>query len=437
LHLCFIMNDLALSQEELNDLTKSFSNFKVPEDASDDDISKMTDCLRCIRNQAAGNVSNQTLLGSSLLENDILPGFILRMVKNQLEPRFKASPCKNVAVNVSLQVINNMIVGHFENQVLLVKSETIMEALNLIFQDQNKLETKSRLYGSHVVCCLLRNHGSIKDECQNFCLTMSKFLPTLFHQYQRGGEWSSSCLELYLNSESYLQHLTSEQRVAMVDILPFPPCSNVLQLLVSDFTYLTDVHLLTTGQESTVSGALEANHILSLTRFLATCSSQDQSKLPQMMKNNKSLVINTFYLLKLIHQSAGVDQNLTVLSKLSDVMDLDETDPSNKIVDSPTFGFKWKLIELLTNLVWEHPDNQTLVGELDGVALLLDCSQIDARNPLITQRVILAIRALTYDHAGNQSVLAGMEKLGAADGDLLSELGLYRDNEGKIRKLDR
>ena len=139
-----------------------------------------------IRNQAAGNVSNQTLLGSSLLENDILPCFILRMVKNQLEPRFKASPCKNVAVNVSLQVINNMIVGHFENQVLLVKSETIMEALNLIFQDQNKLETKSRLYGSHVVCCLLRNHGSIKDECQNFCLTMSKFLPTLFHQYQRG-----------------------------------------------------------------------------------------------------------------------------------------------------------------------------------------------------------------------------------------------------------
>ena len=66
-------------------------------------------------------------------------------------------------------------------------------------------------------------------------------------------------------------------------------------------------------------------------------------------------------------------------------MDLDETDPSNKIVDSPTFGFKWKLIELLTNLVWEHHDNQTLVGELDGVALLLDCSQIDARNPLITQ----------------------------------------------------
>ena len=53
---------------------------------------------------------------------------------------------------------------------------------------------------------------------------------------------------------------------------------------------------------------------------------------------------------------------------------------------SPTFGFKDELISLLTGLVWEHVHNQTLVGaELGGVALLLDCSQIDARNPLITQ----------------------------------------------------
>jgi len=313
--------------------------------------------------------------------------------------------------------------------------------LNLVFEVQDRLDTKCRVYGSHIVCCLLRSYleDSIVNDCPDFCLTMSKLLPTLSHQYQRGEEWSNSCLELYLSSESYLQHLTSEQRVSMVDILPCPSSSDVLKLLVSDFTYLTDVHLLTTGQESSVSGVLEANHVLSLTRYLAACSSHESSRSTclKMMKNNKSLVINTFYLLKLVHQSAGVDQNLTVLSKLSDVMDLDKSDPSNKVVDSPTFGFKESLIELLTNLIWEHHDNQSLVGELDGVALLLDCSQMDARNPFITQRVILAIRALTHNHTGNQSILAGMEKLGAADGDLLSELGLYRDGEGKIRKLDR
>ena len=67
----------------------------------------------------------------------------------------------------------------------------------------------------------------------------------------------------------------------------------------------------------------------------------------------------------------------------------------------------------------------------------MDCSQIDARNPSITQRVVLAIKALTTNHHQNQKVLAGMKKLGAADASLLSELGLYRDNDGNIKKVQR
>ena len=123
--------------------------------------------------------------------------------------------------------------------------------------------------------------------------------------------------------------------------------------------------------------------MLSLTNFLATCSGHVD--IQHVMQSNKSLVINTFYLLQLVHKSSSIDQDLTVLSKLSDAISLDKEGSSSKIVNSPTFGFKESLIELLTNLVWEHPDNQSLVGELDGVSLLLDCSQIDARNPFITQ----------------------------------------------------
>ena len=111
-----------------------------------------------------------------------------------------------------------------------------------------------------------------------------------------------------------------------------------------------------------------------------------------------------------------------------------EQDGSSSVSDSPTFGFKENLVELLTNLVWAHHDNKTLVAELEGVALLLDCSQMDARNPFITQRVVLAIRALTDNHPGNQSLLARTKKLGAADSDLLRELGLSRDKDGNIIK---
>ena len=92
--------------------------------------------------------------------------------------------------------------------------------------------------------------------------------------------------------------------------------------------------------------------------------------------------------------------------------------------DSPVFGFKANLVRLLANLVWEHRENQTEVGELEGVQLLLDCSQVDARNPFITQWVVLAIRGLTHNHQHNQSILAGLRREGVQDGALMRELGL-------------
>ena len=112
-----------------------------------------------------------------------------------------------------------------------------------------------------------------------------------------------------------------------------------------------------------------------------------------------------------------------------------EQDGSSSVSDSPTFGFKENLVELLTNLVWDMESNQSLVGELDGLGLLLDCSQMDARNPFITQRVVLAVRALTTGHTANQETLASMKKLGTADSSLLRELGLTRDTEGNIKKM--
>ena len=114
---------------------------------------------------------------------------------------------------------------------------------------------------------------------------------------------------------------------------------------------------------------------------------------------------------------------------------LDQEGASSSVTDSPTFGFKENLIEMLTNLVWNNEANQSLVGELDGLGLLLDCSQMDARNPLITQRVVLAVRALTASHEANQESLANMKRLGTADSGLLRELGLARDSAGNIKKM--
>ena len=108
---------------------------------------------------------------------------------------------------------------------------------------------------------------------------------------------------------------------------------------------------------------------MTLTQLLVK-SSQVETVRSAVMQNNKSLVINTLYLLKLVHQAAASNTDLAVLGKLEDVERMED------VASSATFGFKASLIELLTNLVWGHHEHQSLVGELEGLQLLLDCSQV-------------------------------------------------------------
>ena len=65
---------------------------------------------------------------------------------------------------------------------------------------------------------------------------------------------------------------------------------------------------------SPVSAVLEGRHILALTEFLTKCSGLEE--LREKLQSNRSLVINTISLLKLVHQAAKTDENLSVLNKL-------------------------------------------------------------------------------------------------------------------------
>ena len=62
---------------------------------------------------------------------------------------------------------------------------------------------------------------------------------------------------------------------------------------------------------------LEAGHVMSLTRYLARCSGLEDAETRAELQSCKSLVINTLYLLRLVHQAAG-ERDLAVLNKLRD-----------------------------------------------------------------------------------------------------------------------
>ena len=52
------------------------------------------------------------------------------------------------------------------------------------------------------------------------------------------------------------------------------------------------------------------------------------------------------------------------------------------------------------------------VRETDGIPLILDCTAIDAKNPMMTQWVVFVIRNLCEDNEENKALIAEMDKKG-------------------------
>jgi len=430
--------------QELSELTKQFASLEVRGNVEGEiirniiatfksEVKKETHeseillgCLRSLRNVVAGVKANQEIVASLLQSHVDFWNFL-----DELMQKVKSEQILNI-LRCSIQLIGNLLVGQTKYQEEVFSSVTrILEKLFSEVADHKCLN-----FACMVILTLQKNEENLKDVAEDYHKVLASFLPRILkilesEEVVNNSDFADLCFVSYLENSEFLKFLTSKERASLVPNLPHPINISTMTLLSTDFTYLTDI-LLTTNTGSV--SQLDPTDILTLTQLMAESSGQDQYR--SVLQSHKSLVLNTLYLLKMVHEAGkeGVE-NLKVLGKLSDVQKREGGDKDN-ITESPTFGFKENLIQMLTNLVWDHTENKTTVGELEGLALILDCSQMDARNPLITQRVVLAVRALTNGHTKNQEILAGLKKVGAADASLLKELGMERDREGKIRRAE-
>ncbi|XP_043277594.1 ataxin-10 [Venturia canescens] len=155
-----------------------------------------------------------------------------------------------------------------------------------------------------------------------------------------------------------------------------------------------------------------------------------------ILQNDKSLVINCIFLLKSIHMAGKESNNhFTPLQKLNDVApcNWEMNSGQETIQNHPAFGFKAALIRAIGNLVHKHKGNQKLLRETDAIPLLLDCCNIDARNPLIMQWAIFALRNVCEQSPENQEVIRNCNRIGIIDNEMIKEMGikLQETEDGK------
>lgn len=254
------------------------------------------------------------------------------------------------------------------------------------------------------------------------------------------------CLELLLSSKDTVKVswpiLSAKHRLLCLDVLVAllidPIHSRCESLPVSTVTFLVNIFKSEADKIlCTHAGQLpldDSQVLVRLANFVCSAAASDAWR--HLLQQDLSLLITTVYLLQCITDIGKMGGNaFTPLNRFSDLSD--EQQMANA-ENHPAFGFKCDLIRLIASLVYRHKDNQDQVREIGGILLLLESSQFDARNPLIKEVSIFAVRNLLEGNLENQLLVKGLKLEGVAENPGLQDLGLEAVCEGeRIRLVQR
>ncbi|KAI1286814.1 Ataxin-10 [Halotydeus destructor] len=296
---------------------------------------------------------------------------------------------------------------------------TSMLIYNCIKSPQVRSVFTSSEHCSHITECFLQD--IVKDEPSEFSL------------------WST---QLLLETSNFLPNsysaLTAISKLVLLEVVYETRSSAEHPIHETNWSFVqnslrTDLlNIVRIGQPDAAMflSPLEIKIFLELVCEMSTSTSQQAESL----RGDRVLLETVLETLKTLHllgksESSELSSNFKPVSQLKKLNQMDE----NELVSSPVYCFKKHLIRLIGNMCYECPPNQELVGQLDGIPLLLDCCHIDARNPFIMQWAIFAVRNALQKNSNNQQILAGLSKHGIIENSqLLSELGLEID-DGQLK----
>lgn len=167
--------------------------------------------------------------------------------------------------------------------------------------------------------------------------------------------------------------------------------------------------------------SIDPEMVIILLDIIATMTSQE--KYLQLLKNDNSLFLNLGCLLQALHKIGKDTRNIfTPIQKL-DAM-LPSSEEKTDIECEISYTFKTKLVRALANLSYRNQRNQELAREMEIMQSIFECTNVDARNPLIKEWSILAIRNLCEENSENQEIVRQLTRVGDAANPVLQEFGI-------------
>jgi ataxin-10 len=194
--------------------------------------------------------------------------------------------------------------------------------------------------------------------------------------------------------------------------------ASLLQHLIFEFKQKSDCILKTV---STYVDSIDPDIVVILLDIISTATTQE--KYMKTLREDRSLFLNLGCLLQALHKIGKNSES--IFNPIQKLEALAMTSDYNADFEKEfSYAMKTKLVKSLANLSHRNKKNQELAREMEIMLSIFECTNADARNPLIKEWSILAIRNLCEDNLENQEMVKNLTKVGDAANPLLKEMGL-------------
>ncbi|XP_075168267.1 ataxin-10 [Haematobia irritans] len=252
------------------------------------------------------------------------------------------------------------------------------------------------------------------------CTLQFEFLHFIFEEFLvKDGR---SCVRCYAQLET-------EEKLGFLDYVHSYICNDspngqlhtfLLQYISKEFKLKSDCILrLSSLQEFDRMKPREAYALLQ-----CIASSSGSELYGQVYATDHSLFLNVSSLLRCL-VSVGKETNGNIFTPMNK---LEEVAPTSSISNDYqleiSYELKTLLVRSVANLLYNNPTNQGYCLDTQLMPALLECTNMDARNPLMKEWSILAIRNACAGCPEIQQLIANLTSQGPAKNDILTELNL-------------
>ncbi|KAL4226576.1 Ataxin-10 [Mactra antiquata] len=377
-----IKNQLQIQQSsKFIELTKCLLSILVTHEHKNDDVLLLMRCaVQFLGNYSSGNSKNQCEVWGNF----------------QLIFRKCIEVC-DIKLQEYVSMVIHLILSNCDKNTDIMLDETSWELLQTCIQIATNSESENSLL-------------VVEDS-----LMISNFCSSEFHRLSL--EARVLWLEVLLNA---LQRLPEDNNVSIDDTKARSdiPCIDNIFYIAADFISQSGY------VPSMTSNEYNQSQIMCTVKELeCLCVASSHYQLYGSIQDNDQLVHVAVSLLQCIEDVGKEGNNVfTNVDKVSRAGEVNS--------DHPVYGLKRDLIRLLGNMAHKHQHNQNLVRELDGIPLILNQTNIDGKNPFITQWSVFAIHNLTEENEDNRLYIANLKLEGVANNQaVLDEMGLQAVKE--------